>query len=196
MDISLQQDKILAARVADAVYAAQNRYQSRFIGFLGEHEASFAAGVARSLHHPEHRLFGGYEDAKRVFLGIFSPYDEQDDQSFPIFPVTFLYRRADSLTHRDFLGAMLSLGLARESVGDILISEGSAVVFATESAASLVIMELVKVGGTGVKAQSGVLVPLETNQQYDVIEGVVASERLDCVVALVTRLSREKAAAL
>lgn len=194
MNASLEQDKLLAARVADAVYGAQNRHQSKFIGFLGEHEAAYAAQVARSLHHPAHRLFGGYEGASRVYLGVFSQFDEQDDHHFPIFPITFSYRKADKLTHRDFLGALLALGLTRDSVGDILTGDGSAVVFANEACAALCISEVAKVGSVGVNAQSGILASLDTAREFDVIEGTVASARLDSVVALVTKLSRQQSA--
>lgn len=196
MNISSEQDKLLAAKVADAVCSAQTRHQTKFIGFLGEHEAAFAIDVVRSLHHQSYRLYGGYEGAARVFLGVFSQYDEQLDEDFPIFPVTFLFRKTDVLCHRDFLGALLSLGLARDSVGDILVFEGAAVVFATEPCARLAVNELTKVGSVGVKVSHGISVPLDIKREFDVIEGAVASLRLDCLVALVTKLSREKTAAL
>ena len=196
MNLSSGQDKLLAARVADAVHSAQNRHQTKFIGFLGEHDAAAAADIVRSLHYTAYRFFGGYEGAARVFLGVFSAYDEQLDQSFPISPITVVYRKANTLSHRDFLGALLALGLTRDSVGDILISEGAAVVFATEPCALLAASELTKVGSVGVEVMHGITVPIEVKREFDTIEGSVASYRLDCMVALVTKLSRERSSAL
>lgn len=196
MNLSSEQDKLLAARVADALHSAQNRHQTKYIGFLGEHEAAAAADMVRSRRHTAYRLFGGYKGAARVFLGVYSQYDEQLDQDFPISPITVLFRKTDTLTHRDFLGALLALGLSRDSVGDILISEGAAVVFATQPCAQLAASELTKVGSVGVQVLSGITVPIEAKREFEAIEGSVASLRLDCMVALVTRLSRERSSAL
>ncbi len=188
----------MAARVADAVTIAQKRHQTKFIGYLGEHEAAYAAGVARSLDHTPVRMFGGYEGASRVFLGVFSQYDEPMDELFPIFPVTFILgaHMTTALSHRDYLGALLNLGLSRDSVGDIITQESGAVAFLNESAAALAVSELAKVGGAGVKVQKGIPTGFAPEKRFETFDGVVASERLDCVVALVTRLSREKAAQL
>ncbi len=81
-------------------------------------------------------------------------------------------------------------------MGDILISEGAAVVFATEPCALLAVGELTKVGAVGVEVMHGITVPIDAKREFDAIEGSVASLRLDCMVALVTRLSRERSSAI
>lgn len=196
MNTAFEQDKLLAARISDAVCDAQTRCRTRFIGFLDEHEAAYAVDVLRGLRCGTYRFFGGYEDAQRVFLGVFSQYNQLDDDCFPIASLTVCCRREDELTHRDFLGALLSLGVSRDSVGDILVKPGRTVVFATKPCAELAVNELTRVGRVGVRVSHGVSEPIDVKREFDVIEGTVACARMDCVAALVTKLSREKAAAL
>ena len=57
---------------------------------------------------------------------------------FPVGAVTFSFRKSDTLTHRDILGALMSLEIKRELLGDILTAEGYAVVFVHENAIELV----------------------------------------------------------
>ena len=191
-----QQDKILAAKVTDAVLLARDRYSNKFIGFLDEHQATVAVNTLRPLQYTNYKLFGGHEGASRVFLGIISPYEKPEDELFPIRPVTFTYREVDCPTHRDFLGALMNLMITRDSIGDILVGLGHTVVFLTENAAQLVLNELQKVGSTGVKVSQGIGAELPCNDNFLAIEGSIASLRLDCIIALVTKLSREKAVKL
>ncbi len=187
------EDKILTAQITDGIARAQERYVNKFIGFLDERQAALALDMLRRQSYTHYSLYGGYEDASRVYLGIFSPYEEPESAIFPIYPVTFTYRAADRLAHRDFLGALMALMITRDSIGDILVGEGHTVAFLSEKAATLAIDELKKVGSVGVKAEQGICTELPQQNSFETIEGVVASERLDSIAALLTKLSREKA---
>lgn len=141
-------------------------------------------------------LWGGYEGAKRQMLGVFPDYMEPDPAVFPIEPFTFHYRKSDQLTHRDFLGSLMGLQLKRETVGDILVSEGNCVLFVTDKVSPLVQNEVQKIGRVGVRVSAGIQVPISTEQRFQELVGTVASLRLDCVVAFFTGKSREKAGEL
>lgn len=190
------EDKILTAQVTDGVTRVQDRYTEKFIGFLDERQAALALSVLLRLGYDNYRFFGGYAEAQRVYLGIFPPYDAASTEGFPVYPVTFSYREADRPTHRDFLGALMALMITRDSIGDILVGEGYSVAFLAEKAAALALSELKKVGSVGVKANAGINGELPSANTFQVIEGVVASPRLDCIAALLTKLSREKAVLL
>lgn len=140
--------------------------------------------------------WGGVEAAARVML-CFVPQDFSVDASrFPITCLTITYRSADTLTHRDFLGALLGCDLERDVIGDILIAEKMAQVFVCRHVAAVLEQELVQVGRVGVQVDSRTPVCLSPQDALCPIHGTVASLRADAIVALVTRLSREKAAAL
>lgn len=99
---------------------------------------------------------------------------------------------ADPLTHRDFLGAILSQGLCREVVGDILVLDRVGYAVVCESAVSSVEM-LTSVRHTAVTVRRVEAVPETAEDRFDLCECVAASERLDAVLAAVFSLSRSDA---
>ncbi len=110
----------------------------------------------------------------------------------------------EKLTHRDYLGAILGEGVKRESVGDIVCadpsgdaSDSQAVVFAMPSVVKLLLSDadaLTSVGRDKVKlSETTVDYGFFGDRKFGEISGVIANPRLDCVVALLCGLSREKA---
>ncbi len=189
-------DSVLAARIEDAVRLCTLRKSPRFVGFLDERQAVLAQRAACDARPEERLLWGGYEDAERVVFGVFPGFLEPSREKFPVASLTLTFRRQDTLSHRDFLGALMALGIERETLGDILVEEGRAVLFLKEEMASFVEQNLEKVGSTGVGIERGFAEPLPAGRGFELLSGTVASARLDCVVSELLRLSREKGAAL
>ncbi len=191
-------DAALAARAGELFSDAISGRLAypKFIGFLDEYGQEIVLAAAASVGYRGVLFYGGYENSERNYLGVFPEYMPPDESKFPITPVTMRYREADKPSHRDFLGAMLALGIKREAVGDILVGAGECVAFLSDSVAGLIIGELTRVGRVGIKISEGRGGALPVGRSFLTINGTVGSERLDCVTALVTKLSREKAAAL
>lgn len=179
--------ELLSGRIADTANICERTQRPKFLGFLSKEESVLVERLLKN-RNVNFTLFGGYPDAERVMLGCFPDWDEEC--LFPIAAVTFTYRSADLLTHRDFLGSLMALGLTRESVGDILVEEGRAVAFVTEEVGSYIINEISKIGKTGVTAKSGFDSPLPPKAKLSEFASTVASERLDCVVAAICNISR------
>jgi len=98
------------------------------------------------------------------------------------------------LSHRDFLGATVGLGIDRSALGDILIDETGAVLFCAPGVAQLLKNELVYIGRDKVKTVDCTLPPDFTyTRAFETIRGTVASERLDAVLSEIARTSRETA---
>ena len=185
-------DALFFARLDDAVYAAGRR-RTVFLGFLDENQRSAAAGHLKK-QPVQTVFFGGYDGAQRTMLAIFSSEVKAvDPGSFPVSPITFRFRKQDSLSHRDFLGAIMSLKVKREAVGDILVGEGLCVVFVKAEFALILTQEIKKVGSVGVTASIEMPEVLPPAFSLMDIGGTVSSMRFDCIVALLTRFSREKA---
>lgn len=187
------QRELLFAKLRDCVRTGQRR--SCYLGFLDETEAAFCKDFLRK-ESVSHLLWGGYEGAERVMAGFFPEYMEPDTGEFPLTALTFTYRQGDKLGHRDFLGAFMGLGVERSVVGDIIVDEGRTIVFVRREMSRYFLENLQKIGRVGVKASIGYQEPLPVIRKYKDISGVVASERLDCIAALLCRTSREKAARL
>ncbi len=186
MDTSL-----LVARIEDTADICNKTQKPKFLGFISR-EQSVLAQKTLAVKNVKLSLFGGYDDAERVVLGCFPDWAEELD--FPITAVTFSYRRLDKLSHRNFLGSLMGLGITRESVGDILIEDGRAVVFLLTDISDYVLKQIQKIGRIGVKAEAGFSLPLPQRDTLVECSSTVASERLDCIVAAICNISRSDAA--
>ena len=188
-----EEERYLSAHIADLQRLSVRSGVPRFSAFLNEREAVVAENSVKGRPC----FYGGYDGAARVICGfVEDTYAEELAASdcFPIIPLTFTYRQRDKLSHRDFLGAILSLQIKRELVGDILTAEGYAVVFVHETAAELV-SALDKIGKVGVSCQKGITMPIP-QQQTKRIETTVSSLRLDCIVSAAVNTSRDRSASL
>jgi len=178
---------ILLARIDDAADIAFKASKCKYLGFLSPEQA-VAAEKRLKNRGIRFDFYGGYDGAQRVMLGCFPDWADGDE--CPITAVTFKYRKSDELSHRDFLGSLMGLGLTRESVGDILISEGKAVVFLCDDIADFVLSQITKIGRTGVTATVGVEGELPECGRLAEFTDTVASARLDCIVAALGNMSR------
>lgn len=88
----------------------------------------------------------------------------------------------------------MSLGIKRETVGDIVVSDGEAAVFCLDAEAEL-IRGITKIGNAGVCAEDGLKKPIEKPKTVNFIASV-PSMRLDCIVGACANISRERSATL
>ena len=190
------EDRAFVSRVRDMVKLADTRNVRKFTAFLDGRQQMLARQTALSEGCQNFLLYGGLDDEEeneRKILGIFPFYEDADPQLFPVTALSFVYRDADKLSHRDFLGSFMSLNLKRETIGDILVGDGHAVVFAQPQAAQIIQSEVVKIGRVGLSVYEGITVPIPKLHSLKPLPGTVSSLRLDCVVAHCCNLSREKA---
>ena len=189
-------EKILRSRFQDAMDAARFKNQRKFVGFLDVRQQEILKAVALSVGFSSWQIYGGFQEAERKVAGFFPEYVNGDESllsSFPIVPLTARFREQDKLSHRDFLGSLMSLRISREMVGDILVGDGLAVFFVLEQAVSPILSEMKKVGRIGVSISKGAQ-DLEAVQAILMpLSGTVHSQRLDAVVSFLTGLSRNKA---
>ena len=178
---------LLLARATDTADIAYKTSRPKYLGFLAPEQAVAVEKLIRN-RNVRYGFFGGYEGASRVMLGCFP--DWVDEEEYPVAAITFKYRKIDKLSHRDFLGSLMGLGLTRESVGDILVDDGRAVVFLSEDIADFVMKQTVKIGKVGVTAVLGVEGDLPGGSKMAEFSETVASLRLDCVVAALGNMSR------
>ena len=189
-------DTVLEAKLHDAVRLAQSGGRPRFVGFLDERQAVFAQKLMSNLCLKNYMLWGGHDNSERVVFGAFPDFLTPDEDAFPVTAVTAVFRRCDSLSHRDFLGALLANGIQRETLGDILVEEGRCVLFARSEITDFILAQTEKLGRVGVTLTAGASQPLPDGEKFEDFSAVVASARLDCVIAAAVGTSREKACEL
>lgn len=167
-----------------------------FTDFLGLLEQSAFNEIKKELRGIHYEAFGGAEGAERVIirfgsedeLGYSLPYPISIIKAEPVSP-----KYADKLTHRDFLGAILNLGIERDTVGDIVIINNVGYIFALDNIAEYIADSLIKVKRTDVTAS--VVRELPEGELYRTESKTVqvSGERLDAIIAKVFQLSREDA---
>lgn len=134
---------------------------------------------------------GGYEGAERRRLSVFP---EERPQTPPVAAVRFSMPSFRELSHRDFLGALMSLNIERRVIGDIAVGKGEAYVFLLPEKAELAAEELKKVGSVGVRGEVLSTPPeLSAAQNFEAGRGTVSGARLDAVAAEIFHLSRAEA---
>ena len=176
--------------IEDLIRSSQKHFCVKFSSFLTEREQQLAQMTADSMGCVC-SFYGGYADASRKIFAA----AEVVDEDFPLGAVTFFFRKQDNLTHRNFLGTLMSLGINRDLIGDIRVGQGEAIIFVSSAAASLVLNEVTKIGKVGVRAEEGIHIEIPA-QEYDVLPQTVSSLRADAVVSAVCGVSREKSSSL
>lgn len=144
-------------------------------------------------------LWGGYEEAERkiVCFGEESDLGYKPQPPISILTVAPLSEKfSDDLTHRDFLGSILGLGIKRETIGDIIISNNKGYVICLESISQYIIDNLTKVKHTSVYCDRCASLPSDALPKPTEQLVIVSSLRLDIIISGVYNLSRSKSSAL
>jgi RNA-binding protein YlmH len=184
------EDRLLISRVNDAIDAVSCNYAAKFIGFLDMHKRNVAEGVLKAAQADCKSVFwGGFDAAERVYLGLFEPGEQPETDMFPIGALKFAWKFGEP-THRDFLGALMSLGVKREKLGDIALGAGECTVVLDAAIMGFVSQNLAKVGGCGVTCIPAELSRIKKSQDFSNISDTIASPRLDCIVAALVNMSR------
>lgn len=148
--------------------------------------------------------YGGYEEAERC-VAIFVPefycvtkeglVDFLKDNSLnPLSLIKISKDRFANLSHRDYLGALMGLGIKREMTGDILVDADGCTLFCLKSIADYICTNLSKAGRGQLTVKTEDIDKLVLSESKTEIFFVsVASLRLDCLVAAAFRLSRNGA---
>ena len=188
------EERLLVKRVSGLAHAGAAGAIKK-IGFLSDRELELAVAAANPSGAAM-RAFGGYENAERCVLAFSGSMEMLSDEVFEISCVRLeVHGGAARLTHRDYLGALLSLGLTRETLGDILPDSKGALLYARQAAAQCVVNELTSVGRQSVSCHFSEEAPQQIHER-DERRVTVASLRLDAVLSAMLKLSRADACTL
>lgn len=228
----MDKDKLLAGRIADLSRQCWNGDYLTHTNFLSASELAEFYQMPGHRHSPglntfngvPYIVFGGREGSDRAIVFFLPSYMDGEqlirDELSGDGSISLVCARpvnpgfADPLTHRDYLGALMNLGIDRSMTGDILVNQhdpedgqrpqetgrshprGMAYIFCAENVAELIASELTRVKHTTVSCQ--ILPPSACDLEPDFREltGTVASIRLDSIITMVWHLSRGKAQAL
>ncbi len=187
------EEKLLISRAEDVVRLSERHYSVKHTGFLTPTETEI---IRRNMPAGDvkREFFGGYDGAERMLFAAIPEYCAEEEILQEISLLEISGRDIASLSHRDYLGSILGLGIKREKIGDILVFEDRSMVFVLEDIADYIIQNLEKVGRKGIKIKKIKIEDAEIPPpRIEKIVSTVASLRLDCIVAAALRTSRSKA---
>jgi RNA-binding protein YlmH len=192
MPDEIQQLKKRFLELAGRAFSQQRYAYSEFLT-LAEQDVllrlKFEAGSAPFT------LFGGFDGAERMLAQFGSEALCGYAETPPIHCILIKplsQKFADALTHRDFLGALMALGVRRSVLGDIVVQENSGYLFCLESISDFIVREFRQVKHTSVKCEIVESLPDLAVREPEARSVNIASERLDTMLAAVYKLSRSE----
>lgn len=202
----------LAGRVRDL---ANRAYLNGFVthtDFLSVSELAMfyqilaAEGVPTNVHEycgARYVVYGGTRDFERAMVCFLPDYldeetfllgEEADNTVLKCVHIRPLNNKfADDLNHRDYLGSVMNLGIERDQIGDIFAGDKEAYIFATPDIAEMMVKELIRIRHTSVRCEIVNASSCDIEPKFEEIQGSVASERIDAILAFVYHLSRSEA---
>lgn len=183
-------------RLKELADRSYNQGKYTFTDFMSLAEQSVYYECERELLYAHPALFGGCDIAERKMIRFGSEEEAGYVQDFPIAAIRIrpiMNKFSDELNHRDFLGAIMNLGIKREMLGDIFVKGNEACVFCKDGLAGFISENLTRIKHTSVMASV-------TDDVSDITRPVledkviqVSSVRIDAVISRVYNLSRQEA---
>jgi RNA-binding protein YlmH len=170
-----------------------------FSDFLGLSEQAIFATVKSELRHGSYSTFGGAFGAERVMIRFGLEEELGYCEHFPISIIKIEPRSAkfaQALTHRDYLGSVLALGIERRLIGDIVIRDNEAYMFCKTDIAEYISDSLTKIKRTDVTAKITDTLPDGDLFRTERKRIQASGERIDAIVAKVFSISRDDSLSL
>lgn len=187
-----REEQQLEKHFRDLARTAYQRGIAVFSDFLNLNELNIFQSLRGEFSYLETETFGGYELAERQ-IAVFRPeapvfYADYPVKCLKITPLSAKF--AEDLNHRDYLGAVLNLGIDRACLGDILVEEDVAYLFCLERMADFIRDNLIRIRHTSVYVEQVEAENFHYEPKYKEVSGTVASVRLDKLLALAFNASR------
>lgn len=201
----MNQDKLLIAKAMDRQRQCEDGYMLTCTDFLDIRQQALVKTQLRAEADAKLIFFGGYEEAERK-VALFIPeyisvnseeealsYFRNNEEESPLACIRATHNGYKALSHRDYLGSILGLGIKRESVGDILVGEKGADIIIQAELKEFIVTNYEKAGRTYLSLDSVPLkhinIPVAKKERKNI---TVSSLRVDAVVAGIFGLSRAK----
>ena len=187
-----KEDALLLANILDKHELCQNKNFVTATSFLDLRQQGLVH-LIKNEFKVKYELFGGFADAERKVLYFLPEWEEElTDHNLCLLNVTPNANKP--LSHRDYLGSVLSLGIKRETIGDILVSDNGAQIITNNNMAEFLLNNYVSAGhfslSCEIKELSSLIVP---KPDIKTISDTVMSLRLDSAVSSCFSISRSQA---
>lgn len=194
--INNNEDKNIISNVLDQAELCERKSMITFTDFLDMQKLSIVRKYILQVSNVRYRVYGGYEEAERAIVCFYPDYiDEVLDDEYPISIVkvqssTNKFQKKN-LSHRDYLGSVIGLGINRSKIGDIIVFEEGAYIFVRTSISDYIDISLTQIGRTNVSTticnKEEISLPEDNFKELSV---TVQSIRLDAIISKAYNISR------
>ena len=201
-DYRKQEDKICLSQVLDKIEFSKTREKIENTDFLDMYQISLVENFLRKIKFENYKLYGGYEESERKILIIYpekyneSMLEKNYSKMLKVVRVSLPEEEKGKYTHRNYLGGIVKLGLKREKVGDILVSDDGADIVVVDDFAEILKQELPNL--TRFEKSEITIEAIKNIRKKEIkleeIKIIVPSLRLDNIVSDLAKTSRNKAA--
>lgn len=191
--ISDGEDKLFLSKMCDLCDRSETTGRIMYSRFLNPKQQMLVRERLSDLY--DIRFFGGYDEADRA-VAAFVP-NEWEEICYPVAAIKICPTNKRNYSHRDYLGAVLSLGIVRELTGDIVIVDDGAIMAVLTDIADFIMQNLTGVASSGVSlAYIEDMSFLRDIRSFEHVSSTVSSMRLDCVLSAAVNRSRSQASSL
>lgn len=189
------EETLFKKRLSELANKSYTNSQYLFTTFLSMSELDIYYQIESEISYVPATLFGGTQDCERVMIRFGSEELCGYVEPFPITCIEIapmIEKFGEQLSHRDYLGALMNLGIERSTLGDIIIIEKTAFLFCTEKMTSYILDNLDQVRHTHVRCKIAEHVPESTITKIERKSCLVSSARADSVIAKLYNMSRSQ----
>ena len=181
-------------QIIDKANSCIKNYDVKCSDFLNPYEVKNAIDILNSNSDIKYTIDGGYKNAERSVVFMYPFYMEYEDIDntlrFIQIEGNFKFK---SISHKDYLGSLMNLGIKREKIGDIIIHENFCQVIVSADICDFIIMNLEKVSRNNVKVREISKEEIIYNPpNYKDVSFTVTSSRIDCVISGLYNISRQE----
>ena len=198
-----EEERLLVSKLLDKIEFVEKKNRIEYTDFLDIHQEGILEKVLKTIQYNNYIVYGGYENAERTMVIL---YPEKLETVFTeghfdynnivqMLRITLPNEMRGKYSHRDYLGAVVKVGIKREKVGDIIVSlDGADIIVAKEIGAYLKdgLKELTRFSKSIFeihKIEELNIVP----PSIEYINIIIPSMRMDSIVSEIVRTSRSKA---
>lgn len=195
------EDRLLVAKILDKLEFTKTKNKIQYSDFLNINEQEIAMKVLKKLDYNKYYFFGGRENSERKLLVIYPEKlteemsRKNDDKVLSVIRIKLPNELYGEYDHKKYLGSCIKIGVEREKIGDIIVEREGADIIVKNEMQKYLSQNLAYL--TRFKSAEITLEDISELKEIQVakqeISSIVSSLRLDNIVSILARTSRNKA---
>lgn len=178
-------------RILDKIEIVLNQHMVQNTDFFDPYEVHLSKSILNRFDDINYIEYGGYDSSERKIISVYPSYMDSGslEESLICFKIE---GDLGIMSHKDYLGALLNLGIKREKIGDILVHRDYGYIIVKYEIGDFILYNLDKIGNKNVNITNISFKDLKIpTVEYKEIKRSLTSLRTDLVISEAFNLSRK-----